>query len=226
MGNVGGSYYPPEFRHFRTVSSTTSEAKSSNVTSKTDIFHLGLILWLLAENVPRTHSSPMCMREGCNAQVGPFCDKSHVHPIALPRLPESIPQYYRDIVDACRAEDPNNRPTAWRLLELFPSTSKSKSLQIEASKPESMDMNVLGKGLIGMVNCNHCRKRNIQPPFFHCNVCQTGDFDICQACHNRGMHCYNRDHFLVEMRKIGSWTVAGKYHSSVKSSGNRDIIEL
>jgi hypothetical protein len=226
MGYRGVSYYPPEFRHFRSVSPTTSEAKGPNVTSKTDVFHLGLILWLLAENVSRTHNSPVCMREGCNAQVGPFCDKSHVDPIALPRLPESIPQYYRDVVDACRAEDPNDRPAAWRLLELFPSTSKSESFQIEDSKPESMEISVLGKVLLGTVTCDHCRKRNIQLPFFHCNDCRTGDFDICQACYNRGTHCYDRDHFLVEMRKIGSWTVAGKYHSSVKSSGNRDMVEL
>lgn len=46
------------------------------------------------------------------------------------------------------------------------SRTSLKSLQIEALKPGSMDMNVLGKGLIGMVTCDHCRKRNIQPPSF------------------------------------------------------------
>lgn len=226
MGNSGFSYYPPEFHHLRDVSPITNEAAGPDVTSKTDIIHLGLILWHLAESLPRTHSSPVCCKEGCNAQVGPFCDKSHIDPIALPRLPESIPQYYRSIVDACRAERPNDRLAAWRLLKLFPSTSESESSQIETSKPERLDINVLGKGLLGFVTCDYCRKRRIQLPIFHCNICETGNFDICQACFNGGMHCFDRDHFLVEMRKIGSWVVPGKYHSSVKSSGDRDSFAL
>jgi len=226
MGDQGGSYYPPEFRHLRDVSPTTNEAAGPDVTSKMDIFHLGSILWLLAENLPRTPSSPVCSKEGCNAQVGPFCDKSHIDPIALPRLPENIPQYYRSIVDACRAERPNDRLAAWKLLKLFPSTSESESSHIETSKPERLNINVWGMSLIGSISCNYCQKRHIQLPIFHCNICDAGDFDLCQACFDGGMHCYDRDHFLVEMRKIGSWMVPGKYHSSVKSSGDPDSFAL
>ena len=225
MGRTLGAYYPPECYHFRDISPTISEAKGPNVTSKTDIFHLGLILWLLAENLPRTRMSPVCMREGCNAQGDPFCDRSHLDPIALPRLSESIPQYYRQIIDACRAESPNKRPAAWRLLKLFPSTSKFGSSQVADSKPESMDISTLGKSLIGAVACGYCQERNMPLPFFHCNVCLTGNFDICQACYNGGMHCYDRDHLLAEMKKIGSWIVPVRYHSRVKSSGDRDFIE-
>jgi hypothetical protein len=36
------------------MSPTVNEADSPYVTSKTDIFHLGLLLWLLAENKPET----------------------------------------------------------------------------------------------------------------------------------------------------------------------------
>ena len=226
MGRAIDSYYPSELRHFRNVSPSTSEAKSANMTAKTDIFHLGLLLWLLAENIPRTSPSPVCIRERCNAQGGPSCDRSHAHPVGLPHLPESIPQYYRNVVDVCRAEDPNDRPAAWKLLELFPSTNESASFQSETLKSESMDISELGKGLRGIVSCNHCRKRNIQPPFFHCNVCELGDFEICQACYDGGAHCYDKDHFLVELKKIGSWTVPRKYHSSVRSLRNRDILEV
>jgi hypothetical protein len=45
-------------------------------------------------------------------QLGLYYDESHIDPITLPRLPESIPQYYKDIMDAYRAEDPKNRPAA------------------------------------------------------------------------------------------------------------------
>lgn len=226
MGRAGGANYPPEFGHFRNVSSITSEAKGPNVTSKTDIFQLGLILWRLAENSPRTQKSPVCMREGCSPQAHPLYDKSHLDPIALPRLPDSIPQYYRQIVDVCRAEDPNDRLAAWRLLKMFPSTSEPESSQIETSRPESTATRVLGMSRLGPGFCDHCRKENIPLPFFHCSVCRVGDFDICQACYDGGIHCYDTDHLLVEMQQVGSWIVPGKYCSSVKSSGDRDLIEL
>jgi hypothetical protein len=159
MGHVLGCYYPPKFRHFRKVSPSTNEAECPNVTPKTDIFHLGLILWLLAENLPRVRVSPVCMREGCNMQLGHFCDESHIDPIALPRLPENIPLYYRDIIDACRAEEPNERPAAWRLLELFPSTSNSESSQTEDSKPESMDVSSLRKDSLSKTTAESPPKR-------------------------------------------------------------------
>ena len=157
---------------------------------------------------------------------GPCYDESHVDPIALPRLPESIPQYYRDVVDACRAEDPKDRPAAWRLLELFPSTSgPSESAQTETVKPGVVDINSLRKCLIRMVLCDHCRKP-VQAPFFHCNICSAGDYDICLACYDRELHCYERHYILVEMKYNRNWNIAQKYHSSVKSSGNRDVFEL
>jgi len=225
MGRAGGAYYPPECLHFRHLSPTTSEAECPNVTSKTDIFHLGLVLWRLAENSPRTHNSPVCIREGCSAQAHLRYDESHLDPIALPSLPESIPQYYRQVVDICRAENPNDRLAAWRLLKLFP-TSEPESSQIERSRPESTDtrMSLMSRLVPGF--CDSCLKSSIPLPFFHCNVCQTGDFDICKACYEEGIHCYDTDHLLVEMKQVGSWIVPGKYCSSVGSSGGRDFIEF
>ena len=222
MGHVLGCYYPPEFRHFRNVSRSTNEADCPNVTPKTDIFHLGMILWLLAENLPRVRLSPVCMREGCKMLLGHFCDESHLNPIALPRLPESVPQHYRDIIDTCRAEEPCERPAAWRFLELFPFTSNSESSQNEASKPESMDTSSMRRH---HVICDH-RHKPLQAPIFHCNICLAGDYDICRVCYDGGSHCYERDHLLGEIKETRSWAVAEKYHSSVKSSGNRDILIL
>lgn len=224
MGRAGGCYYPPECRHFRHVSPTTNEAKSPNVTSKADIFHLGLVLWRLAENSPRTHNSPVCIREGCSAQAHLRYDESHLDPIALPSLPESIPQYYRQIVDICRAENPNDRLAAWRLLKLFP-TSEPESSPIEIEGSESTDTRMSAMSRLVPGFCDSCLKGSIPLPFFHCNVCQTGDFDICKACYDKGIHCYDTDHLLVEMKQVGSWIVPGRYCSSVGSSGGRDFIE-
>lgn len=58
-------YYPPECSHLQEVSPTAREAESPAITSKTDIFQLGLLLWILAENVTLSSGSPVCIREGC-----------------------------------------------------------------------------------------------------------------------------------------------------------------
>ena len=225
MGYRIGSLYPPEFLRFRNSSPTIHENQSARVTSKADIFHIGQLLWLLAENSPRTNNSPICIRERCNER-GVCSKNSHIEPICLPRLPESIPQYYRDIIDACRAENPNDRPAARTLLEMFPPTDEPSSYPTAGLDHESTELSVLGKGLLGYVSCDNCRKPYLTLPIYHCNVCQIGDFDICQACYDLGAHCEDLEHYLVEMRKIGSWVVPGRYLSCVKSSGRRDVVEL
>ena len=220
-GRIVGAYYPPEFRYVRNMSPTKKDTETPNVTSKTDIFHLGLLLWLLAENKHQTRHNPVCMKRGCNTGMQ-SCDLSHTEPIALPPLPEGTPRYYSDIVDACRAENPSDRPTASDIIKMFPSSSNS-----EYSLPVLDNVDVLGGGLrIGRVNCGYCCEKNIQPPYFHCNVCELGDFDICQRCYIDGKHCYHADHLLVELVNEGSWTVPKRYHSSVKGSRTRDILDL
>ena len=50
--------------------------------------------------------------------------------------------------------------------------------------------------------------------------------EYCSSLYDKGVYCYNTEHFLMDMRKIGSWVVPGKYHFCVKSSGKRDVVEL
>ena len=226
VGDKSGAYYPPEFLHLRDSPLATSEEDCPYMTTKADIFHLGLILWLLAENVTRTNNSPVCIRERCNEKAAPPCDNSHVDPIALPRLPESIPKYYRDMIDACRAEQLNERPTARSLLELFPHSKEPSPVTLESSMHQQNNKGFVGRSVLPDVNCDHCRKRYILGLSFHCALCDMGDFDICQACYDAGVHCYEEDHLLVDMRNIGSWVVPGKYHSIVKDSGERSVVEL
>jgi serine/threonine protein kinase len=184
MGYRRGCYYPPEFRHYQYLSRSTTEAECPNVTPKTDIFHLGMALWYIAEGFPRGRVSPVCMREGCDTQPSCFCsDESHIDPIVLPSLSESIPQYYRDIVNDCRAEDPNERPAAWRLLDRFPCTSESECSQIQDPEPKNIDLESLLKNFARSAFCDVCRAW-IEKSYFHCNVCLSGDFDICLACYN------------------------------------------
>ena len=225
-GRRVGAYYPPEHHYVRDMPIRMDEAQSPCVTSKTDIFHLGLILWLLAENKPITRASPVCMRERCDTNSNRPCDLSHVEPIALPQLPESIPTYYRDIVSDCRAENPSDRPAARELLKRFPNACNIQG-QPEFREPYSSDISTLREGLrMGRVTCDVCRERYFEPPIFHCNVCEIGDFDLCQTCYEGGAHCEDQNHLLVELGKIGSRIVPRKYHSCVKSSGTRDVVDL
>ena len=243
-GRKIGAYYPPEFLYVRDMPQTVEEADRPKLTSKTDIFHLGLMLWLLAENKPRTHASPVCSRMGCNGrknngeQNGNLCDLSHAEPIALPPLPGSIPRYFRDMVDACRRTDPSARPAAREILEMFPSLDEGSShhhqqqgheqSQLLPQQNHKPDIESLADGVRMLkISCSLCGRKLLTSHIYHCNSCEHGDFDLCQTCYDCGLHCYDEEHILVEMGKVGSWTVPKRYHSCVKyPAGKRDVIDL
>ena len=88
-----------------------------------------------------------------------------------------------------------------------------------------MGISSLRKNIVRAIICDHCQK-TAQAPFFQCNICHAGDYDICLACYDGSSHCHERDNLLVELKEFQSWTIVGKYYSYVKSSGNKDVIEL
>ena len=220
-------YYPPEFRHLRDATPSTRESDYPNITPKTDIYHLGLALWYLAERFPREpRANPACIRAGC-IQFPHRCNEFHKSLCTLPPLSSDIPQYYRNIVDMCTTVDPLERPAAWELLEMFPSASEYECAREEALIPGSMDLALLEHGSLKITWCNHCR-RCVGRRYSHCNVCLAGDFDICEACFSKGLHCYDVDHLLVELEKpqFQHCTMTGRYYSRVKDSGARDVTKL
>lgn len=220
----GGWFYPPEFRNTQASADSMDRTKCLDLTPKIDMFHLGLVLWFIARSL-----TPFTSDEA-DTEVIKYYDGSHadLDPIALPRLPESIPQYYRDIIDSCRAEDPDDRPAAWRLLELF---SPKKTLEIpliEEAKPKYMDISSLRNCFRMSFGCNLCGAtiQGHNATFFHCNVCTEGNFDLCMMCYGRGMHCDDREHLLIEVTKTDLMNVTRRYHGSMKDSGTRDLIEV
>ena len=118
-GLAFGNYYSPESHHCRSLAVTTNKADCPVTTSKMDIFHLGSLLWVLAENKPQNLTSLVCLREECSLGNKSTCDLSRAEPVALPRLSESIPEYYRGVVDACGAENPKDRPAARDIIKLL-----------------------------------------------------------------------------------------------------------
>lgn len=47
------------------------------------------------------------------------------------------------------------------------------------------------------VCCNHC-ERTVPDAHYHCSTCDNGDFDLCPACVEGGVTCYNSDHWLLK----------------------------
>ena len=94
-------------------------------------------------------------------------------------------------------------------------------------KLETQDMEIAdtGNGLLSYSYCDLCRLR-CGKVFFQRIVCNVGDFDICAKCYKSGSHCFDKEHLSEQNRKIGSWTVPWRYHSSVNSSGTGEITEL
>jgi hypothetical protein len=106
------------------------------------------------------------------------------------------------------------------LLEMFPPadnydrTPRMGFLEQLDDKLEAYALRVL---------CTYCSKQTTGH-YFHCNVCELIDFDICPECLDKGFHCYVDDHYLWEQScqdKIGEGHDEQRYYSSPKINGTR-----
>ncbi|KAF2804369.1 uncharacterized protein BDZ99DRAFT_151889 [Mytilinidion resinicola] len=188
------------------------EAAIPLVTPKFDIFQLGQLLWFLAQSWASGESIQSL--------------KEHfLMPSDSVALAELVPTYYKDIVDACRAEDPLDRPSAAKLLSLLPSgTSETEFQGGQDAKPISIDVDTMWKCHPWSNFCDHCGKI-ISGLIFHCNLCRAGNYDACLGCFKAGFHCLDQTHLLVEVRSEGNIPIGKRYHSSVGSSGLRVVTE-
>lgn len=107
--------------------------RRGQMTAKTDLFQLGLELWLLARHEPgyAVTIPEMCCREsGCAFRWHPErweprerlsrCEQAHADPVALPRCGADVPACYQNVVDICRCAEPGGRYAARRLLRMLP----------------------------------------------------------------------------------------------------------
>ena len=228
LGYQDGCYYPPEYGDLRDASQILMDAGDSpRLTPKADIFHLGMALWLMAENLPYG-ASPVCLRERCASSTKlSQCNESHRDPVALPPLPESIPQYHQETIRLCRAPNPNDRPAAWRLLKLFPVFKDSSYHPIESSKSRNLDFYNIYQCIWREDNvCSVCQQSARIATCYQCNVCQNGDFDVCINCFRRGVHCQSDNHLMVAMEPAPKWNVPEKFYSKQNADGTRDVIEI
>ncbi|KAK8128143.1 hypothetical protein PG984_009251 [Apiospora sp. TS-2023a] len=111
---------PPECRALAHFDSTQ---RSLPASPSTDLYHLGLLIWRVANGLEVVLSSTLCGLAGCDTSPEKVCSEPHADPISLPSLHQDIPDYISQIVEICRSADPISREPAWRLLERFPPTT-------------------------------------------------------------------------------------------------------
>ncbi|KAI9784273.1 MAG: hypothetical protein M1839_002334 [Geoglossum umbratile] len=55
-----------------------------------------------------------------------------------------------------------------------------------------------GYGQSYAIFCNFCDVAISDAHHYHCGECDNGDFDLCQKCVDKGIHCGNEDHWLIK----------------------------
>jgi hypothetical protein len=183
-------------------------------TSRTDLFQLGQLLWLIGQH---QHSQPSLYRCGCMRIEG-YDNCQHSAAINLPRMDRCIPDWYSKVVDVCRYENPEDRWTASELLSLFPSQ--------DPSIPE--DTLVFKESWEEVTYCDMCNIRIFLK--YTCKVCHDGIFDLCSVCFNAGEHCVVDDHLLEELiheEELLAWKPTGRHYSKPnQDSGQRNMLYL
>jgi hypothetical protein len=229
--NIPG-YLPPEY--LRQIpqcgegSWASYEHQMLSITPHCDIFHIGLLLWSIASNQISRSKKMFCDIMNCQqTDSAGFCSE-HTYLVTLPTLADDVPQYYKNIVAACRHAEPNLRPSAGQLLEMFPSDLELSS-QFQPNQSESnadFAQTLIAKYGGANVFCDTCGTET-SVHFFHCSICRSANFDLCSSCFNEGLHCNVLDHFLAEMIAKQNVTVGvNNYYSSVRTGGQREISHL
>ncbi|MCJ1379451.1 hypothetical protein MMC17_002552 [Xylographa soralifera] len=118
--NVKGAM-PPELRE---PSKRTRGVAPDTFNFQTDIFQLGLILWLIAEHRPIC-TAYFCAKSACTTFLSHTCTADHANPVELPACCGGIPAGFTDIITRCRLPNSRARPSARSLIEALPYTGET-----------------------------------------------------------------------------------------------------
>ena len=187
---------PPEYWH------SVSHGCRVEACPQSDIYQLGLALWALASSRSSISASRswFCKSAGCTAAVSATCTEPHADPVQLQFPSEDTPQYMRHIISACRAENPEERPAAWQLLEMFPTEagqSVSGVAAVDAEQHLTRPEACFEKFGQFFSVCDICNV-STGPRKYYCEVCSMGNYDVCQGCLDSGKHCQDTHHLLAE----------------------------
>ncbi|KPM41891.1 hypothetical protein AK830_g4647 [Neonectria ditissima] len=190
---------PPEFQ------SVDLTGGSFTATPHTDIYQLGLTIWLIATNCHQLSAGEFCKLAGSTCGTEAVCKEPHADPVQLPPLDEA-PQYVNKIISACRSENPHQRPAAWELLDMFfeadncePSTKlgdgvadtmvlKTKAQErgsiVDAGDSTTLTTRVLGEAPKQLVNLSE-KGYELYDTNATCDICRrltTEHYFVCLVC--------------------------------------------
>jgi hypothetical protein len=197
------------------------EEGSITAVPQSDLYQLGLLLWRIASE--NYSLRPIFYQAAdCTTKSDMACTDPHTDQFQLPKIGEPVPGYLEKIIAACRNKNPNKRPPAWKLLEMFPPMTEvninPKKAMITNDTPQhsfstSAEQSTVQDCLVRnyfvspeecykkyyqAIECDICGRRTSEH-FFHCSICESGDFDLCPQCFSQGVRCLDPDHFLREI---------------------------
>lgn len=207
---------PPECRN------EAFRAGIAPVTPELDIFQLGLVLWNLYLDEEPHRGCIWCSLKTCEYAPRNMGEPVHQYPffdpIALPKVKERMPGYLYEAIAACRQADPRMRPTAWQLLDMFPSECEHFGTTDARCHNAEEDSNMFSprdsaapktctsledlqrlERLHWSSMCDVCLEF-VGSISYRCETCRRGNFDVCHNCFTFGKHCDDATHWLIQMR--------------------------
>ena len=183
---------PPELRtRHRNVNS--GSAVQGNLNFQTDVFQLGMVLWLLMEHVPKSMGQ-FCTESGCTHFPRSTCVATHANPVELPNCGEHVPTYLCDIIRGCRLSNPSSRISTSELADVLCSTPQPDKTPAEV-KQALMPYISSGIDFDRTVYCDVCCGVTTEIHYFR-RICVSGEYAICLACFEQEHRCLVLGHRL------------------------------
>lgn len=169
--------------------------RGQSLNDRTDIFRLGMMLWLLADHHGNNTASG-CSRNACTSILRYKCTADHSNPITLPpSIGHGVPAYFSSIIVRCCSPNPTARPTAGDIVAEI-SSSQSRHIQECPEYTLKVLKSFYKAREIGATTAHEWSPDN----HYHCYACDGGNFDLCEHCVvAQGLHCYVPEHKLVKM---------------------------
>jgi len=174
---------PPEIRRF---TAPRAVATGQIPTIQSDLFQLGLLVWMLAEN-DFNKINVFCRKSGCQGFPHYRCMADHVNPVDLPICGPEVPAYVNEIIGHCRQGQPSRRKSAGALLALLPANHEPAVFSPNRVSP--------CRPYCQRINCNECGEITTDA-HYTCTLCEAGNFQLCLKCISKPTSCYDDSHKL------------------------------
>lgn len=184
-------YTPPELRGPTLQPASTSE---QSLTVHSDIFRLGLQVYMLAENI-WTVDDQFCDKARCTTRPRIRCAAKHRNPAGLPLCRGDLPAYINTIVSHCRQEQQHLRKPAPELLKLLPCDGCTTVPTADYPTPYLTRAGALQCLFFLKIYCDECGALTTDS-HYRCDICFQGDFDLCPQCVAAGVSSLDRSHRL------------------------------